>query len=60
MSAENARRLESAVITSLTLDGLPTETEILSLARQLRRFPSTPLAMKNSTLSLSACMQAFE
>ena len=36
MSVENARRLESAVITSLTLDGIPTEEDILSLARQLR------------------------
>lgn len=36
MSVENAKRLESAVITSLTLNGIPTEEDILSLARQLR------------------------
>lgn len=33
---ENARRLEVAVITSLTITGLPTEQEIVDLAKQFR------------------------
>lgn len=36
---ENARRLEAAVITSLTITGLPTEQEIVDLATQLRAIP---------------------
>ena len=35
--SDNARRLESATITSLTETGMPTEEEILSLATQLRQ-----------------------
>lgn len=34
--SENARRLETATIVSLTETGMPTEEEILSLAAQLR------------------------
>lgn len=36
---ENAKKLEIAVITTLALDGLPTEQDILDLAGQLRTLP---------------------
>lgn len=37
--SENARRLETAVITTLAVGGLPTESDILTLATQLRGLP---------------------
>ncbi len=37
--SDNARRLELGVITALTVDGIPTEEEILALAGQLRKIP---------------------
>lgn len=36
---ENARRLEAAVVTTLTITSLPTEQDIISLATQLRSLP---------------------
>lgn len=38
-TSDNARRLETAVITTLTETGMPTEEEISSLASQLRLIP---------------------
>ena len=37
--SDNARRLELSVITALTVDGIPSEGEILALAEQLRKIP---------------------
>ncbi len=37
--SDNARRLELSVITALTVDGIPSEDEILALAGQLRKIP---------------------
>ena len=37
--SDNARRLETGTITSLTETGIPTEQDVLSLASQLRRIP---------------------
>jgi hypothetical protein len=37
--SENARRLELSVVTSLTVSGIPTEEEVLGLAKQLRQIP---------------------
>lgn len=38
--SENAKRLEVAVVTTLSLSGIPTETDIFDLASQLRSLPS--------------------
>lgn len=38
--SNNARRLELGVVTTLTVDGVPTETEILDLAGMLRAIPN--------------------
>ncbi|SDP42156.1 Z1 domain-containing protein [Pseudomonas arsenicoxydans] len=38
--SSNARRLELGVITTLTVDGIPTESEILDLAGMLRKIPN--------------------
>ncbi len=35
----NGRRLELGVITTLTVDGVPTESEILDLCNCLRALP---------------------
>lgn len=37
--SDNARRLELSVITALTVDGVPSEADILSLAGHLRTIP---------------------
>jgi hypothetical protein len=37
--SDNARRLETGTITSLTETGVPSEEEVLSLASQLRKIP---------------------
>lgn len=37
--SDNARRLELSVITALTVDGVPSEADILSLAGHLRMIP---------------------
>ncbi|WP_151445808.1 Z1 domain-containing protein [Lacisediminimonas profundi] len=37
--SDNARRLELSVITALTVDGTPSEDDILALAGQLRKIP---------------------
>lgn len=37
--SDNARRLELSVITALTVDGIPSEDDILALAGQLRKIP---------------------
>lgn len=37
--SDNARRLELSVITALTVDGVPSEEEVLALAEQLRVIP---------------------
>ncbi|MDP1862477.1 MAG: Z1 domain-containing protein [Thiobacillus sp.] len=37
--SDNARRLELSVITALTVDGIPSEDEILALAEQLKKIP---------------------
>ncbi|MFZ6749597.1 Z1 domain-containing protein [Undibacterium sp. Ren11W] len=37
--SDNARRLELSVITALTVDGIPTEDDILELAGHLRKIP---------------------
>ncbi|RKQ57836.1 Z1 domain-containing protein [Vogesella indigofera] len=39
MLSDNAKRLEAAVMTTLTLDSIPTEEQVASLARQLRAIP---------------------
>ncbi|AIY39177.1 Endonuclease [Collimonas arenae] len=36
---DNGRRLELSVITALTVDGIPSEDDILELAAQLRKIP---------------------
>lgn len=37
--SDNARRLEVSVITALTVEGIPSESEILALAGHLRKIP---------------------
>ena len=37
--SDNARRLELSVITALTVEGIPSESDILALAGQLRKIP---------------------
>lgn len=37
--SENARRLETTVITALTMSGLPTEAEVLEHAKALQQLP---------------------
>ena len=37
--SDNARRLELSVVTALTVDGIPTEDDILALAGHLRKIP---------------------
>lgn len=39
MLSDNGRRLEAAVSASLTMDAVPSEDDVLSLARQLRSIP---------------------